>query len=224
MEMPITQEENIHTIIENTGDILDNDIPIDTDFNLTNVVSDLELSAQESHYQTPSVNMNVMSNTATDLSEYSSEFHNINNMNVRSDTASNLSEYSSEFHNIDNNNLGIMSDSEIHKKSSNLERVIYLKSLYPELFSDYTTEQLTQTMLPYISLYNKLNKHDGLKIAHLNVRSLLPKVEDIRLLLHIADLDILCTNETWLDDSVFNSEIHWIQCNSHFADCKQRVT
>ena len=52
-----------------------------------------------------------------------------------------------------------------------------------------------------------LNKHDGLRIAHLNIRSLLPKIEEIRLLLESTQLDVFCITETWLDHTVGTGEI-----------------
>ena len=39
-------------------------------------------------------------------------------------------------------------------------------------------------------------KHNGLKIAHLNVRSIVSCIDDIKLLIHDAKLDILTLSET----------------------------
>jgi hypothetical protein len=41
-----------------------------------------------------------------------------------------------------------------------------------------------------------------LKAANLNVRSLLPKIDEVRYILHKTDIDILGVNETWLDSSI----------------------
>ena len=46
-----------------------------------------------------------------------------------------------------------------------------------------------------------------MRIAHLNVRSLLPKIEEIRLILEITQLDTFCLTETWLDYTIENEEI-----------------
>lgn len=61
-------------------------------------------------------------------------------------------------------------------------------------------------------VYSKLKKvtkqHiEGLTIGHLNVRSLLPKIEQIRHLLDNTKFDIFCINESWLDSSISYHEI-----------------
>ena len=48
----------------------------------------------------------------------------------------------------------------------------------------------------------------GFKIAHLNIRSLLPKIEEIRLLTREADLDICAFTETWISAGVTDNLIH----------------
>ena len=47
----------------------------------------------------------------------------------------------------------------------------------------------------------------GLKLAHINVCSLLPKIDEIRFLILTLDLDILCISETWLHKQIMNHEI-----------------
>ena len=54
--------------------------------------------------------------------------------------------------------------------------------------------------------FDELNQK-GLKLLHLNVRSLLRNISEIRLLLTQNDVHILSVNETWLDNSVLNNEI-----------------
>ena len=49
--------------------------------------------------------------------------------------------------------------------------------------------------------------HNGLLMASINVRSLLPKIEEIQLLLSSTAMDLLSISETWLDDSISDSEI-----------------
>lgn len=46
-----------------------------------------------------------------------------------------------------------------------------------------------------------------LLIAHLNIRSLLPKITEIRLLCSELKLSVLGCSETWLDGSILDSEI-----------------
>ena len=61
----------------------------------------------------------------------------------------------------------------------------------------------------YSSLHDNLQKymHNGILMASINVRSLLPKIEEIRILLSTTSMDLLCVCETWLDDSIGDSEI-----------------
>ena len=45
-------------------------------------------------------------------------------------------------------------------------------------------------------------KVNGFSIGHLNVRSLLPKIDQIKYILYNTQFDVLCLNETWLDDTI----------------------
>ncbi|XDV31768.1 hypothetical protein PO909_002727 [Leuciscus waleckii] len=47
----------------------------------------------------------------------------------------------------------------------------------------------------------------GLHLLHLNVRSLLPKITEIRHLSKSRKVGIFCFTETWLDDSITDAEI-----------------
>ena len=58
---------------------------------------------------------------------------------------------------------------------------------------------------PFINLRCKLQK--GLKIVHLNIQSMINKIDHIELLLHDNQIHILCLTETWLDDNIDNSDI-----------------
>ena len=51
-------------------------------------------------------------------------------------------------------------------------------------------------------------KQRGLHFIHLNVRSLLPKIDEIRLLSTRTNAACIMITETWLDDTVSDSEIH----------------
>ena len=55
-----------------------------------------------------------------------------------------------------------------------------------------------------------LPKSKGLKIASLNVNSLLKHIDEIRLLLEKYTFDILAINESKIDNSVPDNEIHVI--------------
>lgn len=52
-----------------------------------------------------------------------------------------------------------------------------------------------------------LNK-PGLKISHLNIRSLPAHFDEFRILMHDNPFDIMCLTETWLNSSDSNDEIH----------------
>ena len=47
----------------------------------------------------------------------------------------------------------------------------------------------------------------GLKISHLNTRSILPKLDSLRLLVKDNPFDIFSTSETWLKPSISDSEV-----------------
>lgn len=55
---------------------------------------------------------------------------------------------------------------------------------------------------------NELNLVKGLVIVHLNVRSLINKVDIIRYLISDSDIDCLCLTETWLRDIISDNLIH----------------
>ena len=53
----------------------------------------------------------------------------------------------------------------------------------------------------------------GLKVAHLNIRSLRNKIDSLRLEgLDSKTIDVLTLSETWLDDSIHDSEISLPGC------------
>ena len=60
----------------------------------------------------------------------------------------------------------------------------------------------------YGTFKKKIAKLKGLKVAHINIHSLYPKVEEIRFLLLNTGLDILCISETWLDEVISQGELH----------------
>ena len=63
--------------------------------------------------------------------------------------------------------------------------------------------------------------HQGLKLAHLNINSLLANVDEFRLFLQHYRVDILVLTETKLDDSVLSNEIS-LSCYT-VADRKDRM-
>ncbi len=58
-----------------------------------------------------------------------------------------------------------------------------------------------------VDLFGDYFNTKGLHFVHLNIRSLLPKIDEIRCLLKNCKVGIFCLTETWLDSSVTNNEI-----------------
>jgi len=56
-------------------------------------------------------------------------------------------------------------------------------------------------------LTKKLDTHKGVSIGHLNTRSILPKIDEIKMILTNSNLDILTISESWLDNSILPHEI-----------------
>jgi exonuclease III len=48
----------------------------------------------------------------------------------------------------------------------------------------------------------KIENNPGICVGHLNTRSILPKIDDIKILLPTSMMDILTISETWLDESI----------------------
>ena len=57
------------------------------------------------------------------------------------------------------------------------------------------------------NLLTGIKNQKGIKIAHLNICSLYPKLDQLKLLLHDKILDILFISETWLNDTFSDSEL-----------------
>lgn len=57
-------------------------------------------------------------------------------------------------------------------------------------------------------IFQHINTHPGLNIAHLNVCSLLKNLDEIRFILKTNKIHVLCLSETRLDQSVNDDEIH----------------
>ena len=62
------------------------------------------------------------------------------------------------------------------------------------------TEQIDINMLNF-------SNTKGLHFLHLNIRSLLPKISELRFILQNAKPAVLCITESWLDNSVSDNEI-----------------
>ena len=54
----------------------------------------------------------------------------------------------------------------------------------------------------HISSFKDLSQRKGVKIVHLNIRSLLPKIDQLRQILVEAKIDIITLSETWLKPEI----------------------
>ena len=62
------------------------------------------------------------------------------------------------------------------------------------------------------------SNHETLTIMYSNARSLLPKIEELRVLVHSNQPDIICIVESWLSQDVFDNEINITGYNCHRKD------
>ena len=81
-----------------------------------------------------------------------------------------------------------------------------------QLFSDDTSDQSDELARERINMSNitkKLlyNGNKGFKIMHLNIRSLIKNIDQFRVYASNNQYDIMCINETWLDDKVSDHEV-----------------
>jgi hypothetical protein len=67
----------------------------------------------------------------------------------------------------------------------------------------------------------KLCIEKGLRICHLNIRSLVNKIDEIRVFCETHKPHVLCLNETWLDTSIADGEIQ-LDGYSHIRRDKTR--
>jgi exonuclease III len=124
-------------------------------------------------------------NDNVDCSE--NDFNNVHN-NAQDNIQNNI-----DF-NLTNQNMDTVVD-EIISQSDVKIKPIKKKEKYKYLGMDQLSKLLT------------VNSKNGMSIAQINVRSIIPKIEEIRYILAKTELDILCINETWLDSSVHDFEI-----------------
>ena len=54
---------------------------------------------------------------------------------------------------------------------------------------------------------NSTNTNKGFKIAHLNIRSIIKNIDQFRIYVSNHQYDIICINETWLDDKISDREV-----------------
>ncbi len=61
---------------------------------------------------------------------------------------------------------------------------------------------------------NILNNLKGLKIASLNINSIAKHIDELRTLMESKPIDILSINESKIDDTVLDGEIHINPCST----------
>ena len=52
-----------------------------------------------------------------------------------------------------------------------------------------------------------VHSHKGLKLAHLNIRSLPRNLDQLRILLHNKPIDVLSLNKAFLTDDIFDDSM-----------------
>lgn len=67
---------------------------------------------------------------------------------------------------------------------------------------------LSKSTTSKISDLRSIGTMKGLHMVHLNVRSLLPKISELRYLCQESNVALFSCSETWLDDSILDAEIH----------------
>jgi hypothetical protein len=87
------------------------------------------------------------------------------------------------------------------------------------VITDTVTDTATSVQHVSCNSYNhfnhlkyKLNVVQGFAIGHINVRSILPKIDQVRYILDTCKFDILCVNESWLDDNIL---VHEYEVNDY---------
>ncbi|CAB4008015.1 Hypothetical predicted protein, partial [Paramuricea clavata] len=83
-----------------------------------------------------------------------------------------------------------------------LLRGMYISTLLIAISNDVATNPG-----PGINVAQQLSGCRGLKISHLNIRSLYPKMDEVRLLLKDQPIDVFTISETWLNPSISDEEL-----------------
>ena len=73
--------------------------------------------------------------------------------------------------------------------------------------SSCITNDLSSPMYSSSSVYRDIIKTKGLKMLHLNVQSLVPKLDELQHIAHELNLDCISINESWLNSSFTDAEI-----------------
>jgi hypothetical protein len=71
----------------------------------------------------------------------------------------------------------------------------------------FDSESISTNSTLFLPDFN-ISNLKGLKIANLNINSLLKHIDEIRILLSDNPFDILAINETKIDSSILDAEIH----------------
>ena len=74
--------------------------------------------------------------------------------------------------------------------------------------SDFSDDENLDESFNTNASFKSLASLKGILIAHLNICSLLNKIDHVRSMAVRADIDILFLTETWLDPSIDNEEVN----------------
>lgn len=69
------------------------------------------------------------------------------------------------------------------------------------------TSHSEQIHFPNILLKATLNKRKQFNVAHLNAQSILPKIDEIRLIFADVNIHAICISETWMKKYILNNTI-----------------
>ena len=99
-----------------------------------------------------------------------------------------------------------------HDNNSNSQVPLSLSSLPSMSLSSSSVHAPSNTQSPsYIATrnfsFNPSSQQTGLHIVHVNIRSLLPHLDELKLTILKLNPDAIAVSETWLDHSVMDSEI-----------------
>ena len=79
-----------------------------------------------------------------------------------------------------------------------------LQNNFPEQPHDLSKGKINQLVSGSVPRF----RNRGLKFAHLNIHSLVAKIDELRLLLRNASFDVIGLNETFCDSMIDDSELH----------------
>jgi exonuclease III len=95
-------------------------------------------------------------------------------------------------------------NNQLHEVITENKQGNYIKTKTKKKCNCYKDDNISMCLC---KMKTKFMKHNGLNIAQMNCRSMVPKFEEISHIVVSTNIDVLCLTETWLDESVFDSDI-----------------